>query len=157
MPITSSVLTQESAQADGRRWIEEVHTDHLGLRHVYRWLAAVGADANAVMAARVARILEQLEAAEIEANVSAVLARGSEAVTSLDYSTAAQNFAVLRVAYQTATRVQAVMIGDFLSSLTDAQLRTAFSMTQTQVNNLRANKLTPAANLATSIRATTGA
>lgn len=157
MPIVSSVLTQEGAQKDGRKWVEEVHTDHLGLRHVFRWLAAVGIDANAVMLARVARILEELEAREIAANITSVIANGSEASTSTDYSTAAANFAALRGAYQTSTRVEAIMIGDFLSSLSDAALRIAFGMTQAQVTTLRTNKLTPAANLAASIRAQTGA
>ena len=49
------------------------------------------------------------------------------------------------------------MIGDFLASLTDTQLRNAFSMTAGQVTTLRTNKLTPATNAATTIRATTGA
>lgn len=157
MPIASSELTTEGVQADGRRWVEEIHTDHLGLRHVYRWLAAVGVDAAAVMASRVASILAGLEVNEIESNIAAVLADGSLAVTVTNYSTNAQNLAALRAAYQTATRGEAIMMGDFLGSLTDAQLRNVFSMTQAQVNSLRASKLTPATTAANTIRTSTGA
>jgi hypothetical protein len=48
------------------------------------------------------------------------------------------------------------MIGDFLSSLTDGQLQTIFSMTAGQVTTLRSTKLTPAATAAATIRAATG-
>jgi hypothetical protein len=49
------------------------------------------------------------------------------------------------------------MIGDFLSTLTNAQLQTLFSMTSGQVTTLRSSKLTPAASAAATIRAATGA
>ena len=48
------------------------------------------------------------------------------------------------------------MMGDLLATLTDAQLRTAFGITQAQVVTLRANKLTPASEAATAMRAMTG-
>ena len=43
-----------------------------------------------------------------------------------------------------------------IHTLTDAQLMNAFSLTQTQVTNLRNNKLIPAAAAADEIRAATG-
>lgn len=156
MPIVSSELSQDGPQSDGRFWVTEVHTDHIGRQHIIRWLAAVGVDAAAVMLARVIRILEGLEQREIEENMASILENGSEAATTTHYSTPAGNFAVLRTLYKTATRVESVMAGDFLSSLSDANLRAAFDMTQAQVTTLRANKLTPAANIAASIRAQTG-
>jgi hypothetical protein len=64
---------------------------------------------------------------------------------------------VLRSGYQSATRIEAIFAGDFLASLTDTQLRNLFGMTQGEVTTLRTNKLTPAANAAATIRATTGA
>jgi hypothetical protein len=158
MPIVSSVLTQdESAQRDGRYRVYEVHTDHLGFLYTFSWLSDANTNANAVMAARVVTLLESLKDREINSNVSEILANGSLATPVLNYSTAAENFSVLRSIYQTASKNEAIMIADFLSSLSDTVLRNAFNMTAGQVTTLRTNKLTPAASLATSIRATTGA
>lgn len=156
MPIVSSSVSSEGTQRDGRRWVHEAHTDHLGFVHARAYLAANGENVQENLAAYAVLIEARLTANEIAANVASVVAFGSQATTVLNYSGAAANFAALRVAYQTATRIEAVMIGDFLSSLTDANLRNAFNMTAQQVTNLRSAKLTPAANLAASIRATTG-
>ncbi len=99
---------------------------------------------------------DQLTTQEIAANLDSVITVGSEASISLNYSTGLQNIAGIRVVYQTASRIQAVMIGDFLNTLTDAQLRVAFSMTLAQAQALRANKLVPAAAIAASIRSAAG-
>lgn len=157
MSIVSSSLIAEGAQADGRRWIAETHTDNIGLKYVIRYLADVGLDTAAVLAARAITLASDIANAEIAQNVAAVVANGSLAVLTFNYSTALQGRNALRAAYLTATQVQAIMIGDFLSSLTDAQLQAAFSMTAGQVTTLRTNKLTPAASAAATIRATTGA
>ena len=109
------------------------------------------------MADRVPSIEASLKAHEIETNVATILVLGSLTDPSLDHSTGTENFAVLREAYKTALELEAVMAGDFLSSQSDATLRNVFGMTQPQVNNLRNNKLTPAANTAASIRASSGA
>lgn len=93
---------------------------------------------------------------EITNNIVQIRTLGSLAVPTFVKSTVAQNAAAVRIAYQTATQLRAIMIGDFLSSLTDAQLRAAFGITQAQVLVLRTNKLTPAANSAASIRAAAG-
>lgn len=157
MSIVSSAITADNPQKDGRRWISELHTDQLGLKYPFSYLAPNAAwDAIATMNARVATINANLTASEIASNVAQVLLLGSLASPVLNYSTAAANFASLRTAYATATQVQAVMIGDFLSSLTDVQLETAFGFTLTQVTTLRSTKLTPAATAAATIRATTG-
>lgn len=157
MSIVSSVLLTEGAQKDGRAWVQETHTDNIGLKYVIRYLAAVGLDTATVLAARAITLADDIANAEIAANVAAVVANGSLAVLAFNYSTAAQGRTALRAAYLTATRVDAIMIGDFLSTLTDAQLQAAFSMTAGQVTTLRTNKLTPAASAAATIRATTGA
>ena len=156
MAIVSSAIVEDHAQADGRRWIRERHTDQVGLLYEFAWLAAAAQDAPAVMNARVASINVDLIAAEIGRNVADVLANGSLASPRIVYGTAAQSFAGLRAAYATATRTDAIMIGDFLGTLTDGQLQTAFSMTAGQVTTLRTAKLTPAATLAASIRAAAG-
>jgi hypothetical protein len=124
---------------------------------LFAWLAPQGADANGQLSARAAAITGQQAADEISANVQAVLSDGSLASLTFDYSTLAQNRGALRTAYATATRLSAIMIGDFLNTLTNAQLQSAFGISSAQATSLQTNKLAPAASLAASIRAATGA
>ncbi len=156
MTITSSVIESTLTQKDGRAWVHEVHTDHLARKWDRNYLAAAGFNTAAALSAYAVQLDADLTAAEIAANIASITALGSLATTTTIYSTLTANFAALRAAYQTATKIEAVMQGDFLSSLTNAQLMAAFSMTNAQVNSLRTSKLTPAASLATSIRATVG-
>lgn len=155
--IVSSSIIEDCAQIDGRRWVTEQHVDQLSIAHAYTYLAAAAEDAVAAMNARVPLINAMLTAGEIEGNVSAVLALGSAASYTLNFSTAAQNFAALRAAYQTATQQQAVMVADFLNSLSDTVLENAFGLSLVQVTALRTSKLAPAATTAAAIRAATGA
>lgn len=95
--------------------------------------------------------------AEIDRNLQQIKSLGSLAAVTLVASTAAQNASALRAAYATASKLEAIMIGDYLSTLTDTQLQNAFGLTPTQVTNLRTNKLTPAASTASTIRSAVGA
>lgn len=156
MAIVSSTVSQEGAQKDGRKWTREVHTDGQGRVYEFPYLAAAGLDINAVLAARAITLAADLAAAEAEADVALIKANGSLAVVTTNHTTVAAIRTALRAAYATATRTDAVMIGDYLATLTDAQLQTLFGLTAGQVNTLRTNKLTPAASLATSIRAAAG-
>lgn len=156
MPIVSSLIVHEQIQRDGRRWILEEHTDHLGRKLQFHYLAAAGVVSATELAEHAIRLGNEAKRNEISANISQVTSSGSEAVTTTVHSTAAENFAALRAAYQGASRFEAIMIADFLSSLSDARLQTAFGMTAGQVTTLRANKLTPAAAAATTIRASSG-
>ena len=157
MPIVSAAITAVNPQADGRRWVTEAHTDQLGTIYTVSYLAGASDDLQAAMTARMASLGADLTNGEITANINAILLNGSLAALSFNYSTPLQNRAALRQAYQGASRQDAIMIGDFLSSLTDAQLQTAFGLTAGQVATLRANKLTAAASAAAAIRAATGA
>jgi hypothetical protein len=157
VPITSSVIAEIGVQRDGRQWVLERHIDHVGVEHVRHWLATAGEDLNAALAAYALRLLDELRDREITRNVGNVLADGRLAVITTVYSTGMENINALRIAYQSATRTEAIFTGDFLGSLTDAQLRNAFDLTQAQVTNLRTNKLTPAENAANTIRAASGA
>lgn len=156
MSITASVVLSDSVQKDGRRWIIEQHTDNLGLKYLIFYLCAANFDKAAALAARAIQLALDIQGGEIATNIAQVFANGSLGVTTTNYSTNNQNLAALRTAYQTATKLDAIMIGDFVSSLADGQLQTIFSMTAGQVTTLRTNKLTPAANAATAIRAATG-
>ena len=99
MPITASEIVSQGVQRDGRKSVIERHTDHLGAVHQRVWLAPIGADLAAALAAWALKLGEDLQAGEISRNVGAVVSDGRLAVYSLDYSTAAQNFAALREAY----------------------------------------------------------
>ena len=67
MPVASSSYVLDGhTQADGRRYVRETHTLTVGDPVIVDYLAAVGADYAAIMAARVAQINESL--AEAEAN-----------------------------------------------------------------------------------------
>lgn len=67
MPIVSSTHTAGHAQADGRRYVTETHTDSDGGVHVAEYLAAVDADYVAIRDARALVIAEQLAEAEAQA------------------------------------------------------------------------------------------
>ena len=67
MPVASSSYVADAhTQIDGRRYVRETHTLTAGDPVIVDYLAPVGADYAAIMAARVAQINESL--AEREAN-----------------------------------------------------------------------------------------
>lgn len=157
MSIVSSTVTTEAAQRDARFWVHEIHTDNVGLIYKFDYLANAGFDFNTVLAARAITLAAQIAAQEITNNIIQIATQGSLAVLTFNYTSAMNQLPFARAAYATATQLQAIMTGDFLSSLTDNQLQTIFSLTAGQVTTLRTNKLTPAANAAASIRSATGA
>ena len=56
--IVSSVFVEGPAQADGRRYVNETHTDDHGHTHTFEWLG--DQDAAAVLSARAALLSEQI-------------------------------------------------------------------------------------------------
>ena len=68
MAIVQSVPLFDSPQPDGRRWIEEQHTDHLGVHHFTRYLADAAHDTAASLVANAAAWEAQLAAQELAAN-----------------------------------------------------------------------------------------
>jgi len=154
MPITSSSVSYWP-QLGGRVRVEELHLTASGRRLLRTYLALTGYVADLVASA--AQLTAEARDAEILENIASVTALGRFAVIRLEDSTAAQNASALREAYRDMTRSEAIFAGDYLNSLTDTQLRNAFGLTLAQVGTLRTNKLAPAASLADSIRAVTGA
>ena len=154
--IVSSSILADLRQIDGRRAIQELHTDSVGRQYSNLYLATALLDATAQLAINASTLLAQMVAAEIAANIDSVSTIGSLASPTFVYSTVAANVAALRAAYALATRSQVIMMGDFLASLTDGQLQTAFGLTAGQVTTLRTNKLTLAATAAATIRAASG-
>jgi hypothetical protein len=154
--ISSSQIIEDVKQVDGRRWILERHIDNAGIERLVRYLAAAGDDTAALLATHAAQVAANLAAGEVAANVAVVTALGSAATPTFTYSTVAQNAAGLREAYRGATRIDAVMVGDYLDTLSSAQLQAAFGLTAGQVATLKTNKLDPAASLATQVRVVAG-
>jgi len=136
MPITSSVIVEDAVQVDGRRHCAERHTDHLAVQYFVRYMAEVGADVAAAMAARVPQLDAQLVEQELQKDLALILS-GNYAGVTAQYAAIADVRAFLRAFYQTATGEQVGRMAGFLLTLTDAQLRTLFNMTQTQVIQLK--------------------
>lgn len=169
MSIVTSIVSKDVPRPNGKRWILELHTDHLGVVHENWYGIAGDGDANAQLTSHATELAANLRDAEIFRNVffagyghaasppTGIIVLGSEAVPILVHSTVAQNATALRMAYQTATRLEAVMIGDFLNTLTNGQIANAFNITTGQAATLRTNKLEPAAAIAADIRAEAGA
>lgn len=156
MAIASHTIEVGAVQANGLLAIVERYVRGDGSSVTFVTSVPQATDLNAWATARIATINASDQAAEVTKNITAVEADGSIAAPTFVYSTPAQNAAALRAAYQFATRTQAIMIGDFLNSLTDVQLENAFGLTAGQVATLRTNKLAPAATAAATIRAAAG-
>lgn len=67
MAILSSTFAVGHAQADGRRYVTERHTDDAGGVHEREYLAALGADHAAIAAAYAVELADELAAGEFEA------------------------------------------------------------------------------------------
>jgi hypothetical protein len=155
--ITTSQVVSDDVQADGSRVVRERHVDSTGREFILVNSVQAGFDAQAFLTSRASMILASEVARELSDDLAAILNDGSQAVLTFNYATVAQLRTALRDAYRSASRMQAIMIADFLSSLTNAQLQNLFGFTAAQANNFRTNQLTPAATQAAAIRAAAGA
>ena len=135
--ITSSTIIEDSIQADGRRFIRERHTDHLGVFHEISYLAESTANAETAMTARVTQIVEQLKQAEINANMSKAL--NAELVFTFNHSTVAENRTALRELFKTATKWELLTLGWVINelALSDNQLKALFSVNDAQLPALK--------------------
>ena len=60
MTIDVSTFVVGHAEADGRRYVAETHTDHTGAVYSMEYLAPVGADYAAIAVARATALAAQL-------------------------------------------------------------------------------------------------
>lgn len=153
MPIVSSVVVWDQPQSDGRRYIREQHTDHLGAAQFRDYLVAAGVVVADGFPAIVAILDQALIDAEIQKDLAAIYADGPLAVVTTDYVTLTDIRAALRDAYRTATREQAFALGAFLNTLTNAQLGTLFGVSGAALTALRNRLQTKAAQWAEYIAA----
>jgi hypothetical protein len=110
------------------------------------------ADALALQAACEAfeaELLSAETAREIADNIAAVATLGATATITFVSSTVAQNVAALRVAFLLMRAEQVCRTAEFLLRLTDAQIKSAFSMEQTQCDAFQVRLAAKAASLQT--------
>lgn len=137
MAIATSAVIADQLQADGRRYVTERHTDHLGAHHDVTYLAESGANAQTPLSARAAQIVENLRHAEIQANMAKALS--AELTFTFNHSTVAQNRAALRELFKIATKWELMTLGwvIFELNLTDNQLKNLFEVNDAQLPALK--------------------
>jgi hypothetical protein len=153
MPIVTSVVLDDAPQVDGRRWIRERHTDQVGEQYFRVYLVAAGVVVADGFPTVVAMLNQALIEWEIARNLAAIYQFGDAAVVTTVHATLNDIRPALRDAYRTATREQALALGAFLNTLTNAQLGTLFSVSGAQLTALRTRLQTKAAQWADYISA----
>lgn len=128
MPIVSSIIETDRAQAGGRRKIVEVHTDHVGGRHLRRYLALAGDNVSAGLAAAAATIETQLRDGELDRLLDVIEALGAAAVIAFVHATAAQLRTAMRARFRLAKGIILANLAAFCLTLTNAQLQSLFGV-----------------------------
>ena len=141
MPIVTSTVVDDRPQVDGRRWIQEQHTDQLGVKHSRAYVAAAGVNVPATFPQTQAILNQQLKTDEFSKNLAVIYDRGDLATPLWQHLTIQEAGGPMREAYRTATREQAFALGAFLDTLTNAQLANMFGFANpsAQLTNLRNN------------------
>jgi hypothetical protein len=138
MAIVSSTYTLEVPQVDGRRWVREDHVDQIGKHWLIRYLAAVGADYATILANHATAQWAQIVNDEI------MTALAVDADPVLVYATKTDFVPVLRAAYRTSSDVECGRLATWIVNrvnsgwVTEAQVQTAFGMTDPQYATFRA-------------------
>ena len=133
----SFVITVGHAQADGRRYVEEVHSDAQGEFSRLIYLADAGADHDAIASARNAVLLLQAAEQELDAAVA------EDAMPVFRFQNAAEFVARFRARFLNERGENACRFARWLArrlvagEVTVAQVRAAFNLTQTQFNQFR--------------------
>jgi hypothetical protein len=158
MSIVSSTASVEIAQRDGRFWVHEVHTDNIGLKWLYDYLADAGTNYNAILSARAITLANDLVAQEIASNILQIQQFGVNAVTTINYAPLSQTIIQVRALFATAVGQVAVTMGDWFNARSFAELQAAFGFPNvSSYNNFKTTYFIPNANAATSVRTATGA
>jgi hypothetical protein len=89
MPVISSQITEDSIQADSRRWVTEEHIDSTVETHQIIYLAEFGADITTTMNNRVSQIDENLFDEEINFYLNRI--EQGKNVIDLDYTETTQS------------------------------------------------------------------
>jgi hypothetical protein len=154
--IISSTFTITGIPADGTRIVHEIHIDLDRFAHDIVYTAPAGSDLAAAMADHATSLGADLAAQEVVANMNRAMTLGRFAANVTHFSTPAQNTAALTAAWPTLLNVQAIFIGDYLNTLSDAVLQAVFGWAPAYEANIRTVYLVPYAAMADSIRNATG-
>lgn len=136
MAITASQIIEDRAQVDGRRYVTELHTDHIGKQHRFTFLVPAAFDASAAMSARAVALVAHLADQELALNESRALAEGLVFTPpTFVYCTAAQARARVREIYATAASFVVCRLAWYIQRLTlsDNQLKAMFSVNDAQL------------------------
>lgn len=156
MAIVSSEFFVGALQADGRAYVREEHTDHLGQVHRREYGPVGQVDYAAICAARAVRLAEILAEAEFLDRITRVGALGLQHQVAADFATR------LRERYRLLGKADAAYLSWWVIEMinaghvTDAQVRNAFGMTVQQYTNLKTNKLQPQHDLWVALEAAVG-
>jgi hypothetical protein len=140
MPIVESSFAVGHAQRDGRRYVTERHTDHLGRVHEREYLAAPDTDHAALLAAHAATLQQQLREDEllvIEAALFAGVNPFPPGNADFDYVTRAQALGWLMARHIDDPAEQIVKVAPLMSAVTDGEM-IALGMSVEQVAGIRA-------------------
>lgn len=142
MTIVSSTAAAGHAQKDGRRYVQEIHTDHLGAEHRYEYLAAQDADIQSILTTRAGALAILLAEREYREHIE------TDGWSALEHQTGAQFAARFRAEYQSASKARCAYLAWWIirrlanGDVTDAGVRNAFGMTVTQYNAFKARMQT---------------
>jgi len=125
------------AQTDGRKFVLEIFSDSIGIVAINQYLASVGTDYNARASLRMA------ELTDILADTELVKALQVDASPVLRFQTGMQFLSRLRELYKNSKAEVVCRIATWITrrvqdgSVTQAQLRNAFGLTQAQWDALK--------------------
>jgi len=137
MAITTSVVLWDQRQADGRRYVRERHTDHLGAAHDVDYLADAGQNVSNGLAASATLIATQLANADVARFIDEARTLGHLATPTVQHATVGQVQAGLREAFRATTGESAAGLGAWIHTLTNTRLQALFGLDATQVLVLR--------------------
>lgn len=141
MSITSSVVTIEGAQVDGRRWVLEVHSDAQGEVARISYLGPSDAASTAQSVANARAVLLNTSLADAEAVAKCLIDANP---LPLRFQTATEFLNRLRAFYRAGKAMQLVRLARWITrriddgSATVTQLRTVWGLTLTQWQTLEA-------------------
>ncbi len=136
MSIVASIYTVGVPQADGRCYVTELHTDHLGAVHRIDYGPVRVLDYGQVLARNAAQLAAQL----VESEADAAFAGGP---MRLQQQTSAELAVRFRARFRESTGVECARLVSWLleriaaGDLTDAQVRAAFGLTLAQYTNMK--------------------
>ena len=134
MPINSSQIIDDSPQHDGRRYVTELHTDHLAQQYRIIYLCTADFDAAAAMSARVASILERLAERELDDNEQRAM-EGDFQPPTFNHCTPLQLRNRLREVFRTVKGFVACRLAWYIEqlNLTDNQYKQMFGVNDAQL------------------------